>query len=67
MTAPLIVLAALHCLPVPSVSPALGGANRFEEWLAPVMAGAHGAGHAVHHGEGFAVEWGFMVLSVTVA
>jgi len=31
------------------------------------MAGAHGAGHAAHHGESLAVEWGFMALSIVVA
>jgi NADH-quinone oxidoreductase subunit L len=68
MTVPLMVLAALALLAgVLGVPPAMGGANRFEEWLAPVMAGAHGAGQVVHHGEDFTVERGLMVLSVTVA
>jgi NADH-quinone oxidoreductase subunit L len=68
MTVPLMVLAALALVAgVLAVPPAIGGANRFEEWLAPVMAGAHGAGHAVHHGEDFGLEWGLMVLSVAVA
>jgi NADH-quinone oxidoreductase subunit L len=68
MTGPLMILAGLALVAgVVAVPPALGGANLFEEWLAPVMAGAHGAGHMAHHGEDFTVERVLMVLSVAVA
>lgn len=63
MTAPLVVLATLAVvagfLGVPEV---LGGGNRFEHWLEPIL--AH-HGHAAHHSS--TTEIGLMVVSVVVA
>jgi NADH-quinone oxidoreductase subunit L len=67
MTTPLVILAGLALLAgMLGVPAALGGSNVFEQWLAPVIEGAHGAhGHEAHHVE--ALEYGLMVLSVAVA
>ncbi|HYD48002.1 MAG TPA: NADH-quinone oxidoreductase subunit L, partial [Terriglobales bacterium] len=71
MVVPLIILATLAAfagfLGVPH---ALGGANRFEQWLAPVFAagahhGGHGAAHAAHHIE--PIEYVLMLTSLLVA
>jgi NADH-quinone oxidoreductase subunit L len=66
MTVPLMLLAGLALVAgLLGVPPALGGANRFEQWLEPVMGGAHGAHGGAHHVE--PLEYGLMVLSVLVA
>jgi NADH-quinone oxidoreductase subunit L len=63
MTVPLMILAGLALVAgVLGVPPALGGGNRFEQWLEPVIGGAH---IATHHVE--PLEYGLMVLSVLVA
>jgi NADH-quinone oxidoreductase subunit L len=67
MTVPLMILAALALVAgVLAVPPALWGGNAFEQWLAPVTGGAHGAHAAVHHAVE-PVEYGLMALSVVVA
>ncbi len=40
--------------------------NFFEEWLAPVFAGAHGEGHGAHH-DVPVIEYMLMVFSVAIA
>ncbi len=82
MTMPLVVLAAGSIMAgYLGVPPALGGTNRFEQWLEPVMhhqTAAHGVVAATHgvvtaaHGEGhgghsLAQEYGLMAASVGVA
>jgi NADH-quinone oxidoreductase subunit L len=67
MTYPLVILAALAFvggfLGVPH---ALGGANQFEQWLAPVLAHGHEAAHAeAHHVE--PIEYLLMAFSVAIA
>ncbi|HUI24822.1 MAG TPA: NADH-quinone oxidoreductase subunit L [Candidatus Kryptonia bacterium] len=66
MTYPLLILALLAALAgVLGVPHSLGGANRIEEWFAPVF--SHG-GHAAHEAEhGGALEYVLMILSVGVA
>jgi NADH-quinone oxidoreductase subunit L len=68
MTYPLVILAAgaivVGFLGVP---PALGGSNRFEQWLEPVFSGghghaAHGAPHAVE-----TIEYVLMLASIGIA
>ncbi len=69
-TVPLIILAAgaalTGLLGIPAV---LGGSNKFEHWLAPVFAGAHGAGHGAEHGSAHSagLEMGLMALAVAIA
>jgi NADH-quinone oxidoreductase subunit L len=67
MTVPLMILAALAlCAGVFGVPHALGGANEFEQWMAPVI-GGH-AEHAVHAEQGVAaIEYVLMAVSVGVA
>ncbi len=73
MTVPLVILAAGSLLVgFLGTPPFLGlGPNRFEEWLAPVMATATHAGHAAahdtpaHHDP--TLEWGLMLASLLVA
>jgi NADH-quinone oxidoreductase subunit L len=48
-----------------ALPPALGGADAFGAWLAPVVGAAHGAGHGVHHVE--TVEYVLMATSVGLA
>jgi NADH-quinone oxidoreductase subunit L len=71
MTVPLMILAGLALVAgFLNVPHALGGSSRFEQWLAPVLAGGHGAAHAGAHGAGHAVEpieYGLMALSVGIA
>jgi NADH-quinone oxidoreductase subunit L len=68
MTYPLIILATgavlVGFLGVPA---ALGGSNRFEQWLEPVLAGGHGhAAHAAEHAVE-ASEYLLMAASVGIA
>jgi NADH-quinone oxidoreductase subunit L len=68
MTYPLLILAAgalfAGFLGVPA---ALGGSNRFEQWLEPVFAVGHGHGaHAVHHAVE-PIEYLLMLVSVGIA
>jgi NADH-quinone oxidoreductase subunit L len=70
MTVPLVILAALALgAGVLGVPHALGGANRFEQWLAPVVSAGHGAAHgaapAAHHVE--PIEYVLMAAAVGVA
>jgi NADH-quinone oxidoreductase subunit L len=68
---PLIVLAAgsliLGFLGIPEFM--VSGGNRFGAWLAPALAGAHGATHGGEHAAhaSAALEWGLMLLSLAVA
>jgi len=70
MTWPLVILAigsiGAGYLGVPA---ALGGSNRFEQWLEPVMA-AHGAGHGAMAAHGahpsLVLEYGLMAASVGI-
>jgi len=66
MTYPLVALAVLALVGgFVGVPAALGGANEFEQWLAPVFGHGHAAAHAGHH-----VEWSeylLMGLSVAIA
>jgi NADH-quinone oxidoreductase subunit L len=67
MTVPLLILAALALVAgVLGVPHALGGANRFEQWLAPVMAAGHGAEHAAHH-DVQPIEYVLMLASIGIA
>jgi NADH-quinone oxidoreductase subunit L len=68
MTVPLVILAGLAIMAGVLAWPAaLGGANRFEHWLAPVMGGhaAHATSGAEHHHD--PVEYATMAVSVLVA
>jgi len=67
MTYPLIVLAALAVLAsVVGVPAALGGSNRFDQWLAPVFSHGHGAEHHAAHGHD-PMEYVLMLASVGIA
>ncbi|MBI4518028.1 MAG: NADH-quinone oxidoreductase subunit L [Deltaproteobacteria bacterium] len=66
MTYPLMILALLAVLAgVLGVPPALGGANRIEEWFAPVFSHGGHAAHAEHHSQ--ALEYLLMAASVAIA
>jgi NADH-quinone oxidoreductase subunit L len=67
MVYPLVVLAFLAVVGgFVGVPAALGGANHFEHWLAPVFhAGEHGAVH--HEAHGGSIEYVLMIASVAVA
>ncbi len=68
MTYPLIILAVGAVLAgFLGVPAALGGSNRFEQWLEPVFAGGHGhAAHGTAHGVE-SIEYLLMLASVGIA
>jgi NADH-quinone oxidoreductase subunit L len=66
MVYPLIILALLAAVGgVVGVPAALGGANRIEEWFAPVFHHGEHVGHGEHHVE--AIEYVLMIASVGIA
>lgn len=67
MTSPLIILAAFAVLAsVIGVPAALGGSNRFDQWLAPVFSHGHAAAEHGAHGHD-PMEYVLMLASVGIA